>query len=98
MTPFGPREPIVFLFWCSLQPRTILYKSVVNHVAMRSVVTHLVTGVCEKRYHPIKDKFVSATPLPVLVNVETKEAGTSKPSEKRYHFRHWFSISDQPQL
>ena len=98
MTPLGPREPIVFLFWCSLQPRAILYQSVVNHVAMRSVGTHLVTGVCEKRYHPINDKNVFATPLPVLVNVETKEAGTSKPSEKRYHPREWFSKSDQQQL
>ena len=49
-------------------------------------------------YHTRKDKIVSATPLPILVNVETKEAGTSKPSEKRYHFRQWFSKSDQPQL
>ena len=98
MTPLGPREPIVFLFGCSLKPRAILYKSAVNHVAMRSVDTHLVTGVCEKMYHPRKDKIVSATPLPILVNVETKEAGTSKPSEKRYHFRQWFSKSDQPQL
>ena len=76
------REPNVFLLGCSLKPRAILYKSIVNHAAMRSVGTHLATSVCEKLYHPRKDKIVSATPLPVLVNVEAKEAGTSKPSKQ----------------
>ena len=85
----GPESPL-----CSylgvLKSRTILYEFNVSHVAdgMKSVGTHLhlVTGVCEKRYHQQRGKLV-CNPLPVLVNVEVKETGTSKPSEKMYHFR-----------